>query len=287
VARRYQLTDGRHGRFLVNPNDGYVGRSLIAYGEWGEAEVRLFDRLLRPGDWVVEVGANLGSHTVPMSRRVGPAGRVHAYEPQRLVHQLLCANLALNDCFNVHTHRQAVGAAPGVGQICDIEPSKEVNYGGIAVNIDYGSLGEMTEIPIVSLDSLTLDRLDFVKIDAEGMDVAVLSGAAETIRHHRPLVFLEATPAGLETIVATLSDMDYDCYWYVSRLFDPDNFRQAQEDLWADLGYILVSADIIAAPRAGSVCIEGLPPAAGGVDWTSLFLSPDNHRTGLTIHRAD
>ena len=54
----YQLVDGRHGRFLANPNDFYIGGGLIEYGEYAEAEWQVLNQLLLPGKDVIEVGAN-------------------------------------------------------------------------------------------------------------------------------------------------------------------------------------------------------------------------------------
>src|SRR5690606_28828206 len=97
----YGLRQCRHGPMLFNKRDLYVGRSLATYGEFSEAEIGLFRQILRPGGVVVEAGANIGAHTVPLARMVGESGAVVAFEPQRLQFQLLCANLALNGMINV------------------------------------------------------------------------------------------------------------------------------------------------------------------------------------------
>jgi hypothetical protein len=86
----------RYGTLLYNINDRYIGQALDLYGEYSEGEVVLFRRIVRPGDIVLDVGANLGAHTIFFSTAVGPRGAVLAFEPQRLVFQALCANMALN-----------------------------------------------------------------------------------------------------------------------------------------------------------------------------------------------
>ena len=96
-----ELREWRHGLVAYNRNDQYVGRSLQVYGEYSELEAQFLAAWLQPGDVVVEAGANIGPVTVPLARAVGPEGRVYAYEPQRLVFQLLCCNLALNELGNV------------------------------------------------------------------------------------------------------------------------------------------------------------------------------------------
>lgn len=79
-AQPFKRINAKHGTFLIPPKDIYIGRSLEVYGEWCEGEVALFAQLLKPGATVVEVGANIGSHTVPIARAVGPTGMVFAIE---------------------------------------------------------------------------------------------------------------------------------------------------------------------------------------------------------------
>src|SRR4051812_26232890 len=101
------------GPMLYNRHDIYVGGSLAKYGEFSVAEQEVFAQMVRPGSVVVEVGANIGAHTVLLARLVGRDGEVHAFEPQRIVFQALCANLALNQCTNVFAKQMAVGASNG------------------------------------------------------------------------------------------------------------------------------------------------------------------------------
>src|SRR5918993_5744771 len=103
----------RHGRMMYNVNDQYIGRSLDLYGEYSEGEVDLFRQILRQGDLALDVGANIGVHTVPMARLVGERGSVLAIEPQRLAYQTLCGNVALNGLLNVWCHNVAVGDTRG------------------------------------------------------------------------------------------------------------------------------------------------------------------------------
>src|SRR5258708_18853798 len=86
----------RSGPMLYNKYDIYMGGSLQKYGEFSVGEQEIFAQIVRPGTLLVEVGANIGAHTVELSRMAGRDGEVHAFEPQRIVFQALCANLALN-----------------------------------------------------------------------------------------------------------------------------------------------------------------------------------------------
>ncbi|MFP3733211.1 FkbM family methyltransferase, partial [Bacillus sp. SIMBA_006] len=77
---------------------------------------------VRQGDTVVEVGANIGSHTVMLSQAVGDSGVVFAFEPQRHVFQVLCANLVINHCLNVRANQCAIGDTDGTIDFPAIDP---------------------------------------------------------------------------------------------------------------------------------------------------------------------
>ena len=102
-----RLKTCRHGEMIFNVHDQHIGRSLDLYGEWAESELELLGLFIKPGDLVVDVGANIGTHTVFFAQRAGAAGQVYALEPQRIVFQSLCANLALNGLLNVRAFHAA------------------------------------------------------------------------------------------------------------------------------------------------------------------------------------
>src|SRR4051794_2822301 len=89
-----KLQKCRHGWMLcAGPT---IGKCLELYGEYSEGEVATMRRYVRPGDTVIDVGANIGSLTLPMAGLVGPQGRVVAVESHPATFNLLCAHLALN-----------------------------------------------------------------------------------------------------------------------------------------------------------------------------------------------
>ena len=86
-----RLKQCRHGAMLYLVTDQYIGQSLDRYGEYSEGEIDLFRQLVRPGATILEIGANLGTHTVFLAKAAGPGGTLHAFEPQRVIFQILCA----------------------------------------------------------------------------------------------------------------------------------------------------------------------------------------------------
>lgn len=159
---------GRHGMMRFFPGDAFVGRSLALYGEYSDAEHRLAAMLVEAGDTVVEAGANIGAHTVPLARTVGPAGRIHAFEPQRVVHDLLAHNLAANRIGNVVLHCSAVGEAPGHIGVPVPDYGRAGNFGAVSMGTFAGEV-----VPVETVDGLGLDRLGLLKADVEGMEALV------------------------------------------------------------------------------------------------------------------
>jgi FkbM family methyltransferase len=242
------ITHGRHGQFLYNRHDRFVGRSLAFYGEWSESEVGLFRQIVRPGDVVVEAGSNIGSHTIFLSQAVGDTGQVYAFEAGRHTHQLLCANLALNECFNVVALHKAVGRMAGRVEFPVLEPREEANFG--EASIRHAQTSPKKEwVDLLSIDALELGRLDFVKSDIEGYEGELLHGAQSTIRRCRPVVYLEidcanGQPAGnRDELVSFLDAENYACYYYVSPMFNPENFRKEAENIMN-----AVSVDMVCVP---------------------------------------
>lgn len=280
----YSLVEGaRHGRFLVNPRDEYIGRSLLAYGEWGEAEVRLFGKIIDAGDTVVEAGSNIGSHTVPLSKLTGPLGQVLAFEPQRLTFQLLCANLALNGCINVRALNAAAGEASGSIPVTTIDPLAEFNFGGVRLNAGYEASIGVEPVPLMTIDELDLDSLDLLKADVEGGELAVLRGAHSSIRRFGPAIYVEANDLDDFKVYDFLSGLGYTCYWYITPIFDHGNYRAHTEDIWAEAhrGCLVCSIDMLAVPRDGRWRIEGLLEVdpASPLDVNRLPIDPDNYQS--------
>jgi FkbM family methyltransferase len=177
----------RHGQMIYNVHDAFIGRSLELYGEYSEGEVALFAQMAKPDDWVLDIGANIGAHTIFLAQQVGPAGRILAFEPQRIVFQTLCANLALNSIANAWCYCSAVGAEAGEVAVPPLDPRQPNNFGRLCLDGD--EPGEA--VPVITIDSLRLPRCNFIKIDVEGMEHAVIAGAVDTISQYKPFLYVE------------------------------------------------------------------------------------------------
>lgn len=227
------LVRGRHGSFVANRNDIYVGRALIDYGEYSEIEWRMLGQLCRAGDVVVEVGANIGALTVPMAKAVGATGRVIAIEPQPVVYQTLCANLALNCLLNVEARNFGCGAAPGTLRLPPIDYAVENNFG--AVPLVGGDKGPPVEVCRLD-DVFKLSRLRLIKVDVEGMEVEVLEGARGVIERFSPILYLENDRVDRsKRLIELILQLGYRLWWHLPPLFNPENHFSSRENTFGKL----------------------------------------------------
>ncbi len=228
-----RIVAGRHGYFLVSQYDEYIGGSLIKYGEYGELEWQILDQLIAPGMTVIEVGANIGSHTVSLAKKVGRGGRVIAIEPQRVIQQYLSANIALNTLDNVECIRAGAGAENGqmIVPRVDYFAHANQNFGSLSLVAE----GEGESVAVIRLDDIIADKtIQVIKIDVEGMEADVLRGAAGLIAANRPVIYVENDrPANSDELVSLLWSMNYRAYWHLPPLFNPDNFFGDGENIYA------------------------------------------------------
>lgn len=275
-----KLCRARHGLFLYPAGDALIGRSLELYGEFAEGENRVMARLTQPGDTVVDVGANLGTVTLPLARRVGPEGRVYSFEPQRQVFQCLCATLALNGIGNVQAWPLAVGAEPGVARIA---PPASANLGAARLVND----GQGETVRVVTLDSLQLQACALIKVDVEGMEYDVLRGSADTIGRARPAIYAEAKKgAGTTKVIAWLQERDYDLYWHFAAFFSAENFRRRKDNLFVGsdgkTGINMGDINLLAIPRERDLKSD-LPKIVGpDADWVADYAAWQEARKAKT-----
>src|SRR5690606_29420588 len=150
------------------------------------------NRMLRPGHVTIDIGANIGMHTVIMANRVGPAGRVFCFEPDPHPFERLRRNLALNGLDFVECHQAALSAATGKSRLFlhDETIGNYANASLYAANI--GRETATIEIDVLSLDDFverqSLARLDVIKLLAQGEEWNVLQGGRETIARLRPKI---------------------------------------------------------------------------------------------------
>jgi FkbM family methyltransferase len=243
----------RYGQMLYNQNDMYVGRSFDLYGEFSEGEVDLFRQIVRPGNVVVEVGANIGAHTVFLAQHVGREGAVLAIEPQRIVFQTLCANIALNNISNVVTCPQAAGAKHGSVLVPALDYTREANFGALAL----GDFEHGEPVPVIPLDTFALKKCNFIKIDVEGMEIDVLRGAVGLITRFKPVLYVENDrEEKSDNLIRFIDSLGYRMHWHCPLLFNPNNFAGHAENVFGRI----VSANMVCTPPEMHAEMHGFNP---------------------------
>jgi FkbM family methyltransferase len=189
------LPDGSKFNFLVHSGfDRYISPRIRERGSWEPFETRIMYALLRPGDVFIDIGANIGWHTVMSGLRVGGAGRVFAFEPEGSNADLLERNVALNELKNVKVFRCALSERTGTSAL--VKSATNMGDHRIAA----GSTG--LTVPVDTLDHLVasggvdLARARIVKIDTQGAEAMVLRGAQHTLARlsEQCALFIEFSP---------------------------------------------------------------------------------------------
>jgi len=218
------LVKAKHGTFLVPKVDEFIGQSLKLNKEWEEKTLDICKQILKSDSIVVEVGSHIGSHTVPISRM---CGRVFAFEMQRLIFQLLNANLMLNGRLNVHTHSNPVSNESSTIKLAEMnwgasEENKLNTGNGKFANLKHDK-GYPTKIVTLDEELGHLKQISLLKLDAEGEEVNILKGSKEIIKKFKPHILTEFGERNIADLRNLLKD-DYELFDVSSKiLFDVDN----------------------------------------------------------------
>lgn len=240
VRSQMQSVKAKHGIFIYNPHDNFIGRSLEKYGEWCEFEIDLLKRFVRPGDTVIDAGANIGTHALAFAEMVGSGGKVLAFEPQPRIAALLRENVDKNAPGIVSAQQIALGIVSGVCNMADLPPDDtEFNFGGVPISAPGTQLTEVTTI-----DALNLNP-SLIKIDVEGMEPEVILGARETIKRCQPIIYLECNRKDTKDVATVLAEIGYVAFWSIGPYFNPNNHFGNTENVWPN---VMPSCNLLAVP---------------------------------------
>ncbi len=180
-------------------------RDLATAVEPEEGQVR---QIVHPGNTVLDIGANFGVFTRLFSQLVGPHGSVIAFEPVPLTFRTLAAGIERYRLTNVRAVNKAV--SDHAGAVSMVVPSYAGNKGDnlYEARIVNSSASQKTlAVDSVTIDSLQLPRVDFMKIDVEGHELEVLQGSRQTLERHHPALMVEVTSS--RTVDFLCKEMGY------------------------------------------------------------------------------
>jgi FkbM family methyltransferase len=202
----------------------FLQREIFIAGDFEPDVRRGIQRILKPGDVFLDIGANVGFFTLQAAKTVGRGGKVYAFEPAPKAREALGRNLQLNGITNVTAF--AVGLSDGAGRASLFLDAKN-NSGASALHRSPHS-GEAVEVELDSYDRFAnqngLPMPALVKIDVEGAEVKVLRGMQALLsRPDRPPVILEVSEWSLKQMGASKDEL-YDlmlAHGYKAHLISP------------------------------------------------------------------
>ena len=180
--------------------DDGIDFAIFLLGHFEPRTVRFYQKRIRPGDTVLDIGANIGAHTLPLAQCVNPGGRVHAFEPTEFAYEKLLANIGLNPeiqnlivpnhCFLSATEEEEVPAE--IYSSWPLKPTPGVHPK------HRGQLKPTSGAFAVTLDNYCqqhqIERVDWMKIDVDGNEFTVLQGARNLLSASQPKIVMELSP---------------------------------------------------------------------------------------------
>jgi FkbM family methyltransferase len=188
-----RMTTKLGDHFNINMSS-FIEWQLWAFGSYEEPFAELFRCLIRPTDRCIDVGANVGIHTIRLAKLVGPRGEVIAFEPDEELSGRIRNNLLLNSLSNVRVI-QAAASDHGGETVSLYRPDVQDSNKGRASLLPHSYLtGSEARVPTVTIDDTNQESVALIKIDVEGYEAAVVSGAAHTIDAYSPTIIFEYIP---------------------------------------------------------------------------------------------
>jgi FkbM family methyltransferase len=210
--------DGKSAKLLMYDFCVYIGDTIRRGKIWEPWLHKAFEQYIKPTDVVLEAGCHVGSHSVKLSKL---ADRVLCFEPMPTSNEILKKNLEINGCNNVIVSSYGLADHSGKTKFKWI-PDGNVGGSGLEGTTDEWPWNvdevkpEDIKVELITIDSLKLKKLDFIKMDVEGYEPLVIKGGIKTIKKLKPIIVLEVRIEGATVKDATdrfpeLIELGYTC----------------------------------------------------------------------------
>jgi FkbM family methyltransferase len=186
-----------------------------------EIEYSLLDKWIKPGDWVLDIGANVGHYSLRLSELVGKSGRVLVFEPVPSTVDLLASSISRAPYQNLSIFNVAVSNKTDlVGMVVpeNFPESKNSNYYRAHISNNSNALNILS----ISIDSLNISHsIKLAKIDVEGHEIYVLQGMENLIKRDFPVLLVEGDSSEVNNYLASLGYVGNRMQGSVNQVFEP------------------------------------------------------------------
>jgi len=255
TARVVQLP---HFRICVDTHDTQISEIIERNKAWEVHVTQALHALLKPGMTFLDIGANIGYHTMTGAHLVGPGGRVHAIEMAPPNCRLIKESVAVNGYRHVVLHETAVSFEDGAVRYCNTPGTTNCSVFSDKFRDKYGEnhfgyVPQEVIVPMTTVDKLIPNgRIDIVKIDVEGYELNVFRGMTRILQTSQPTILLEFFPSLLQEIGATepseLLDFLRGQRYELRELIDPSGKALTNAEIMARVASEPLT-DLIASPR--------------------------------------
>ncbi len=199
-----KIVKSQYGDILINTNDCGIGKFISETQYWASDDLALIKslidfQLIDPSKKVIkfyDIGSNIGSHTLALSKIFGDKIQIRAFEAQKEIFDMMKTTMTINNCPVICHHNAISDQANITLNIALPDYNKNNNFGGLEIlppihsdNFNMVKSG-FEEVKTVNIDSFD-EPVDFIKIDIEGMENKAIMGGQKTIEKYRPICFIE------------------------------------------------------------------------------------------------
>ena len=188
--------------------------SIYLTGTFERSTASAYTQHIRPGYVVLDVGANIGAHTLPFARLVGPQGRVIAFEPTRYAFTKLARNVALNPNLSPAIQLEQIALTDNphselTSHLYSRWPlrSDDSSHHTVHLGVLADTAGGHSQTLDDYIQQHDLIRVDFLKIDVDGHECRILRGATRLLATQRPLILIELAPHVLDEAGESLAGL--------------------------------------------------------------------------------
>ncbi len=240
------------GNYLLHRQDSYICDSVTFLGDYELSEKKIFSVLVKKGNTVLDVGANIGLHSLYFSELVGREGRVFSFEPVRQNYDQIIRNIKLNGVANIFPIHK--GLSDVNTKINIAAPSSSNNPG--AFNLF--DTNEPTEtVDVITgdffIESENVKQVDFIKMDIEGFEYFAIKGLANTLATFKTTVVFEfdsnyhaKTGAGEKDIFDMFHKLNYRLYYIEDNGLS--EFKYQDFNLPLSLNIVAIHSDKLSLP---------------------------------------